>query len=142
MGYVRFEKIRATFPSDAIRYTLSRWPALCHFLDDGRIELDNNSVERAIRPVATSHSLCTPSSSIWEHRNLIFGIRATRSTVSPDRGGDPIVLEVAGTDLVISRGRGRNDDGQFYVRYCFGDPAHSDAFRDRFGGERLTAKPS
>jgi transposase len=38
--------------ADAIRYTLSRWPALCHFLDDGRVELDNNSVERAIRPVA------------------------------------------------------------------------------------------
>jgi transposase len=38
--------------ADAIRYALSRWPALCHFLDDGRIELDNNSVERAIRPVA------------------------------------------------------------------------------------------
>jgi transposase len=38
--------------ADAIRYSLSRWPALCHFLDDGRIELDNNSVERAIRPVA------------------------------------------------------------------------------------------
>ncbi len=38
--------------ADAIRYTLSRWPTLCHFLDDGRIELDNNSVERAIRPVA------------------------------------------------------------------------------------------
>jgi Transposase IS66 family/IS66 C-terminal element len=38
--------------ADAIRYTLFRWPALCHFLDDGRMELDNNSVERAIRPVA------------------------------------------------------------------------------------------
>ena len=38
--------------AEAIRYTLSRWPALCRFLDDGRIELDNNSVERAIRPVA------------------------------------------------------------------------------------------
>src|SRR5919109_46409 len=38
--------------AEAIRYTLSRWPALCHFLDDGRIELDNNSVERAIRPIA------------------------------------------------------------------------------------------
>ena len=38
--------------AEAIRYTLSRWPTLCHFLDDGRIELDNNSVERAIRPVA------------------------------------------------------------------------------------------
>ena len=38
--------------ADAIRYALARWPALCRFLDDGRIELDNNAVERAIRPVA------------------------------------------------------------------------------------------
>jgi transposase len=36
----------------AIRYALARWPALCRFLDDGRIELDTNPVERAIRPVA------------------------------------------------------------------------------------------
>ena len=27
-------------------------PALCRFLDEGRIELDNNPVERAIRPIA------------------------------------------------------------------------------------------
>jgi hypothetical protein len=32
--------------AEAIRYTLSRWRALGHFLDDGRVELDNNSVER------------------------------------------------------------------------------------------------
>jgi transposase len=38
--------------AEAIRYTLARWPALCRFLDDGRIELDNNAVERAIRPIA------------------------------------------------------------------------------------------
>jgi len=38
--------------ADAIRYALSRWPALCCFLDDGRIELDNNTVERAIRTIA------------------------------------------------------------------------------------------
>jgi hypothetical protein len=38
--------------ADAIRYTLVRWEALCRFLDDGRIEIDNNPVERAIRPVA------------------------------------------------------------------------------------------
>jgi transposase len=37
--------------ADAIRYTLSRWTALCGFLNDGRIELDINTVERAIRPV-------------------------------------------------------------------------------------------
>ncbi len=38
--------------ADAIRYALARWPALCRFIDDGRIELDNNAVERAIRPIA------------------------------------------------------------------------------------------
>jgi hypothetical protein len=38
--------------ADAIRYALSRWDALCCFLSDGRIELDTNTVERAIRPVA------------------------------------------------------------------------------------------
>jgi len=37
--------------ADAIRYALTRWDALCRFLDDGRIELDTNTVERAIRPV-------------------------------------------------------------------------------------------
>jgi transposase len=38
--------------AEAIRYALSRWPTLCRFLNDGRIELDNNPVERAIRPIA------------------------------------------------------------------------------------------
>jgi hypothetical protein len=38
--------------ADAIRYALARWTALCRFLDNGRIELDNNTVERAIRPIA------------------------------------------------------------------------------------------
>jgi transposase len=38
--------------AEAIRYALTRWPALCRFLDDGRIDLDNNPVERAIRPIA------------------------------------------------------------------------------------------
>jgi transposase len=37
--------------ADAIRYALTRWNALCCFLDDGRLELDTNTVERAIRPV-------------------------------------------------------------------------------------------
>jgi transposase len=38
--------------AEAIRYTLSRWEGLTRFLHDGRIELDTNPVERAIRPVA------------------------------------------------------------------------------------------
>lgn len=38
--------------AEAIRYALTRWDGLTLFLADGRIELDNNTVERAIRPVA------------------------------------------------------------------------------------------
>ncbi|WP_136621993.1 MULTISPECIES: IS66 family transposase [Mesorhizobium] len=38
--------------AEAIRYALSRWDGLTRFLHDGRIELDTNPVERAIRPVA------------------------------------------------------------------------------------------
>jgi len=38
--------------AEAIRYALARWPALCLFLADGRVEMDNNPVERAIRPIA------------------------------------------------------------------------------------------
>ena len=32
--------------------SLARWEGLCRFLDDGRIEIDSNTVERSIRPLA------------------------------------------------------------------------------------------
>ena len=38
--------------AEAIRYALSRWEGLNRVLDDGRVELDSNTVERAIRPIA------------------------------------------------------------------------------------------
>lgn len=36
----------------AIRYALTRWSALTRYRDDGRIEIDNNAAERALRAVA------------------------------------------------------------------------------------------
>jgi transposase len=36
----------------AIRYALSRWPALMRYADDGQLEIDNNAAERALRLVA------------------------------------------------------------------------------------------
>lgn len=36
----------------AIRYPLSRWAALTRYRDDGRLEIDNNTAERALRCVA------------------------------------------------------------------------------------------
>jgi hypothetical protein len=35
-----------------IRYALAHWEGLTRFHDDGRLELDTNPVENAIRPVA------------------------------------------------------------------------------------------
>ncbi len=37
---------------EAIRYALTRWDGLTRFIDDGRIDLDSNTVERSIRPLA------------------------------------------------------------------------------------------
>jgi transposase len=38
--------------AEAIRYGFHHWDGLVRFLDDGRIEMDTNSVERAMRPIA------------------------------------------------------------------------------------------
>jgi len=40
--------------AEAIRYALNHWDGLRRFLEDGRIEIDSNSIERAMRPVSLS----------------------------------------------------------------------------------------
>jgi hypothetical protein len=42
--------------------------------------------------------------------------------------------------IMIRQGRGSFDGEQFYVRYCFPDPAIADAFQRQFGGVRLGMK--
>jgi len=50
-----------------MRYSLRHWDGLILYLDDGRLEMDTNVVERAIRPVTMNRSLCPPFSSSWKH---------------------------------------------------------------------------
>jgi len=38
--------------AQALRYGLNHWDGLVRFLDDGRIEIDSNTVERSMRPIA------------------------------------------------------------------------------------------
>jgi transposase len=38
--------------AQAIYYALVRWEALVRYVNDGRIEIDNNAIERQIRPIA------------------------------------------------------------------------------------------
>lgn len=55
--------------ADAIRYAIPRCQSLERFLDDGRIDIDSNIVERAIRPQAIAR------------KNALFA--------GPDGGGKP-----------------------------------------------------
>jgi transposase len=55
-----------------IRYGLRHWDGLTRFLDDGRIELDTNIVERSIRPQAMTESFCTPLFKYLETLSSVF----------------------------------------------------------------------
>ncbi len=50
------EQCRAVLPKSpigkALAYSLKRWKALSRYTEDGLLEIDNNPVENAIRPVA------------------------------------------------------------------------------------------
>ncbi|EDP64457.1 probable insertion sequence transposase protein [alpha proteobacterium BAL199] len=65
--------------AEAIRYTLKLWDGLSRFLDDGRIELDTNTVERAIRPIALNrkNALFAGSDGGGEHWAVIASLVET-----------------------------------------------------------------
>jgi transposase len=52
MEVVRRRVLPKSLLGQAIDYALARWEALTRYVDDGRLEIDNNSCENAIRPTA------------------------------------------------------------------------------------------
>ena len=77
----------------AIRYALVRWTALTRYRDDGRIEIDNNSAERSIRPL------------VLGRRNYLFA--------GSDGGGERAanIYSLIGTALLNGR------DPYLYLRH-------------------------
>src|SRR3954454_15471776 len=65
--------------AEAIRYALRHWEGLVLFLDDGRLELDTNSIERAIRPIALGrkNSLFAGSDGGAGHWAIVASLVAT-----------------------------------------------------------------
>jgi hypothetical protein len=63
----------------AIRYALRHWTGLVLFLEDGRIELDNNTVERALRPIALGrkNALFAGSDGGARHWAIVASLVAT-----------------------------------------------------------------
>ena len=77
----------------AIHYTLVRWNALTRYLDDGRIEVDNNAAERTIRTL------------VLGRRNYLFA--------GPDAGGDTASCLYS----LIGTCRLNQIDPHLYLRY-------------------------
>ena len=65
--------------AEAIRYALSRWAGLRLFLDDGRVEVDSNVVERSIRPLALTrkNALFAGSDGGAEHWAVVASLIET-----------------------------------------------------------------
>jgi hypothetical protein len=86
----------------AIRYALGRWPALSRYADDGTVEIDNNPVERAIRPIALGR------------KNWLFA--------GSDAGG----VRAAAIASLISTARLNGLDPEAYLRHALERlPQHS-----------------
>ena len=86
--------------AEAIRYALSRWEGLTLFLDDGRVEIDSNSVERSIRPLALTrkNALFAGSDGGGEHWATIASLVETckLSSVDPQAWFADVLTKLAG----------------------------------------------
>ncbi len=65
--------------AEATRYALRHWDGLVLFLDDGRLELDTNIIERAIRPIALGrkNALFAGSDGGAHHWAIVASLVAT-----------------------------------------------------------------
>jgi transposase len=74
---------------EAIRYSINQWGDLIGFLDDGRLEIDNNRAERAIKPFVVGRKA-------WMFANTSNGAKASATAYSivetaKENGLDPFV---------------------------------------------------
>ncbi len=86
--------------AEAIRYALSRWAGLSLFLDDGHIELDNNTVERAIRPLALNrkNALFAGSDEGAEHWAILASLIETAklNDIDPEAYLADVITRIVG----------------------------------------------
>jgi hypothetical protein len=93
--------------AQAIRYALNHWGGLILFLDDGRVELDTNTVERAIRPMAQrrKNALFAGADSGGRHWAIIVSLIQTAKL----NDGDPLTSLTDVLERIVS-GRTRRHE--------------------------------
>jgi len=78
-------KISGELPlAKAIRYALNRLPITRRYLDHGLLELDNNTAERAMKPVAPLGYVNIPSRAVIGRKNWMFA--------GSQRGGNAMAI--------------------------------------------------
>jgi transposase len=84
----------------AMRHTLRHWQGLTVFLDDGRVEMDTNVVERAIRPVTITrkNSLFAGSDGGARH----WAIATTLITTAKLNGVEPMAWLTDVLERIVS----------------------------------------
>ena len=91
----------------AMRYALRHWPGLVAFLDDGRIEMDTNTVERVIRPITLTRkdALFAGSTGGGRHWAIAMPLIQTAKL----NGVEPMALLTDVLECVVS-GRTKSTD--------------------------------
>jgi transposase len=93
--------------AQAVRYALNHWDGLNVFLNDGRAEMDTNTVERAMRPVALGrkNALFAGSDSGGRH----WAISATLIQTAKLNGVDPLAWLTEVLERIVSGRTKRNE---------------------------------
>ena len=108
-----FHRQKAKLPgksslAKAIRYALSRWQALCFYINDGTVEIDNNAAERAIRGVTLGRKnyLFFGSDAGGERAAAFYSLLETAKLngINPEEYLTDLLTKIA--DYPVNRGRG------------------------------------
>jgi len=83
----------------AVSYALSRWEKLTRYTEDGRIEIDNNLVENALRPIALGRRnyLFSGSHEAAQRAAVIYSLLATckKHDVNPEHWLSDVLARIA-----------------------------------------------
>lgn len=83
----------------AVKYALSLWKALVRYADDGRLEIDNNAAERALRAVALGRKnyLFAGSDAGGERAAIIYSLIGTAKLngLDPERYLREVLARIA-----------------------------------------------
>ena len=98
-GLLEDVSVKSTL-AKAIRYTLGHWDGLTLFLADGRVEVDSNTVERTMRPIALGRHSYLFAGSERGARN--WAILASLLTTAKLNGVDPLTWLTDVLERIVS----------------------------------------